>query len=457
MNVLWILFEVAVNIYQAFAIVLFLHTISGDAKSRRFLNSPAPIYASIIAIMITLDNYVSVLIPNEGNMIIFQHAFTLVYMTIAIVYAIICLKGTLIIKVFYGVLSLIVPILAAALGSNIASAVSEFDLHGVMIIPSGVRLVSVIAVQLIIFYLYFLIIKIINSAKTHNKNLQKTEWTMIFSILFISIIACMLLNVISSSLNSDISKIYAAVIFMILIAINIVVSYLLIALSKKNEIARENEALKLSQEYNQQYIDNATAEYDAIKKLQHDFKNNYCTVHTLINNGNIDAALEHIKSNIELLETFAVYVKSENPIVNAVINAKFSEAKPFGIDCSCICGTDFRHIDNLDLCRLLSNLLENAVTACKNSNLQHAFIVLSLSNDENSYIIDIKNTINSSVLQTNPGLYTTKNNRIDHGYGINIIKNIASKYDGYCDFYEENGMFCCKVILNKSFHKADHE
>lgn len=457
MNILWILFEVAVNVYQATAIILFLHIVLGDLRSRKFMKSPAPVYALVIAIMITLDNYVSVLMPNEGKMIIFQHAFTLIYMIVAIIYAMICLKGSLMNKILYSVISLIVPILAAALGSNIASAVSEFDLHGVMIIPSGVRFVSVLAVQLIVFYLYFLIVKISKSTGAQNDNLQKLEWTLIFSVLFISIIASMLLNVISSSLSSDTNKIFAVIIFVILIAINIVVCYLLIALGKKNEIARENEALKLSHEYNQQYIDNATAEYDTIKKLQHDFKNNYHAIHTLINNGNIDAALNHIESNVKLLETFAVFIKSENPIVNAVINAKFSEAKPFGIDCSCICGTDFKHIDNLDLCRLLSNMLENAVTACKHSKHLKPSIMLSLMCDDDAYSISLKNTIDSSVLDANPHLLTTKNDRNEHGYGIKIIKEIASKYDGYCDFYEENGMFCCKVILNKLNPKAGRE
>lgn len=457
MKVLWILFELLINVYQATAIILFMHTSMGDKKTRKFINSPAPIYAILVALMITLDNYVSAYIPNDGIMIVFQHTFTIVYMTIAFVYAIICLKGSLINKVFHAIIALIVPILAAALGSNIASAVSEFDLQGIMIIPSGVRFISVIAVQLIVFYLYFLIIKIIRSFKVQDESLQKIEWALIFSILLISIFACMLLNVISSSLSSDINKIFAAIIFTILIIINIVVCYLFIALGKKNEIAREVETLRLAQEYNQQYVNSATAEYDTIRKLQHDFKNNYYTVHTLIKEGNAQAALDHIEGNLELLESFAVFVKSENPIVNAVVNAKFSEAKTFGIDCSCICGTDFGHIDNLDLCRLLSNLLENAVTACKQSRSEHPSIMLSLLSDESSYSIDLKNTIDTSVLESNPQLLTTKKNRNDHGYGINIIKEIASKYDGYCDFYEESGMFCCRIILNSPKNKADCE
>lgn len=34
-----------------------------------------------------------------------------------------------------------------------------------------------------------------------------------------------------------------------------------------------------------------------------------------------------------------------------------------------------------------------------------------------------------------------------YGNGIKIIRDIAGKYNGHCDFYEEENMFCCLVVL----------
>ncbi|TLW87894.1 sensor histidine kinase [Ruminococcus sp. KGMB03662] len=34
-----------------------------------------------------------------------------------------------------------------------------------------------------------------------------------------------------------------------------------------------------------------------------------------------------------------------------------------------------------------------------------------------------------------------------HGLGTSIIREIARKYNGRCDFYESEGMFCCQVTL----------
>ncbi|MBP0978566.1 MAG: GHKL domain-containing protein [Oscillospiraceae bacterium] len=47
----------------------------------------------------------------------------------------------------------------------------------------------------------------------------------------------------------------------------------------------------------------------------------------------------------------------------------------------------------------------------------------------------------------NPSLKTTKTSE-GHGLGTVIIREIAEKYDGVCDFYEEDDLFCCNVLLN---------
>lgn len=94
-------------------------------------------------------------------------------------------------------------------------------------------------------------------------------------------------------------------------------------------------------------------------------------------------------------------------------------------------------------------MLENAVTACVNSNSIQRQIYLKITYDGNNLSFSLKNTIDSSVLANNKHLHTTKNMNGEHGYGTKIIRDIAMKYDGRCDFYEEDNFFCCNVILKK--------
>ena len=98
--------------------------------------------------------------------------------------------------------------------------------------------------------------------------------------------------------------------------------------------------------------------------------------------------------------------------------------------------------------RLLSNMIENAVTASTKSKSPK--IELSIKEENLKYTFLLKNSVDTSILSVNPKLVTTKRDTKKHGLGIGIIKNIASKYNGRCDYYEENGFFCCLVILNCS-------
>lgn len=110
---------------------------------------------------------------------------------------------------------------------------------------------------------------------------------------------------------------------------------------------------------------------------------------------------------------------------------------------------DISDIDDVDICRLLSNMLDNAITACQDVKVENRRICLYIRGDNVSYIFTVKNSIDESVIEKNPKLMSTKINRNEHGYGIRIIREISESYGGISDFYEEDGMFCCSVYLRR--------
>lgn len=108
----------------------------------------------------------------------------------------------------------------------------------------------------------------------------------------------------------------------------------------------------------------------------------------------------------------------------------------------------FEGIKGTDLCDLLSNTLENAITACKEiADDANKFLYLKIDRETDTYTFLIKNSIDHSVMDSNPRLTTTKADKKQHGLGTSIIREIARKYNGRCDFYESEGMFCCQVTL----------
>ncbi len=437
-NIIWETFEIAVNFYQAFMIIYFTFSYLGDKKKRKLLKSSGLAYIIVLAATISLMNYLTV----------FEHFYALAYIVIVFVYAINNLNGLLLKKIFASSFPVLIMLMSGALTANFSSILFDIPLEQILSDNGIERCLSIIATQILIFCLTILSLKIMKKSKNKNVDLAIIEWILISLVLVISIIICAFLNFISLEMMSSRGRIYIVFVFLGIILVNAVVYYLIADLGKKNTAVRENEILKLKQEYNAQYIKNAAVEYNVLQKLRHDFKDNYLVIYSLFSENKAAKGLEFINGCIDTLTDTEVFINTDNDIVNAIINTKLSAAKSLGIECTCLSVKYFSGIEDSDLCRLLSNMLENAVVACMKCKSEHKCINLKIGFDEYNYTFNLKNTIDISVLDKNPTLKTTKSDNKSHGFGTKIIRDIAEKYNGQCDFYEEKNYFCCNVTLS---------
>lgn len=438
-KLLWGILEIAVNLYQGFIVMYFSFRYLGDKKERKYLKSPVIIFVVLFFFAMSAMNFITV----------FEHFYSLIYAVIIFIYSLICLKGTILKKIFASVFPILILLISTAFVGNFATVLFNTNLYYILSENTFERFISILAVQLLVLYFVMLSLRILTRKNTTNNELIVTEWILISVVLLISIAIGAILNLIVLNPDNHNGAKYAVIAFAGIILINIAVCYLVVDLSKKNIAVRENEALKLAQEYSRQYAKNAEIEYDVLNKLRHDFKDNFSVVHTLLKNNNVELAMKHIEKNIGALSETKIFIRTNNDIVNAVINAKLSTAKSLGIDSTCLSVMDFDGLDDLDLCRLLSNMLENAITACINIHEGERRVYLKITDDDYNYMFNLKNTIESSAVGNNCNLETTKPEKKLHGFGTKIIKDISLKYNGRCDFYEEDGCFCCNVILSK--------
>ena len=438
-EVLWSVFEILVNLYQGLMVVYFAYVYLGDKNGRKYLHSPAVVFAIIFASIVTIINYTTV----------FEHLYAFVYVIIVFIYCLLCLKGTVLKKLFTAVFSMLILLISTAFVGCFTTLLFRTDLYKILSEHNMERCISILAAQLLILYFVMLSLRVFKKDNNTNNELFITEWILISVVLLISIAIGAILNLIVLNPDDDHGARYAVVAFAGIILINLVVCYLVVELSKKNRVVRENEALKLAQEYSRQYTKNAEIEYDTIRKMRNDFKDYFSVIYTLLKNNNVEQAIAHIEKNIGALSDTGNFIRTNNDIVNAVINAKLFTAKSLGIESTCLAVMDFNGIDDMDLCRLLSNMLENAITACNEIKEGEKRIYLKISDDGYNYIFNLKNTIKDSVICNNHNLKTTKTDKVLHGFGTQIIRDISLKYNGRCDFYEENGCFCCNVILSK--------
>ena len=92
------------------------------------------------------------------------------------------------------------------------------------------------------------------------------------------------------------------------------------------------------------------------------------------------------------------------------------------------------YITAYHLNELLSNLIDTAIENCSTNDPKINIII----NEDVFLYIEVINSIDVSVLNTNPNLITNKKGDI-HGHGVKSIKRIVNEYNGNIKFFE-NGL-----------------
>jgi sensor histidine kinase regulating citrate/malate metabolism len=225
-------------------------------------------------------------------------------------------------------------------------------------------------------------------------------------------------------------------------------------LSKSNNALLEFERYKQNRLYQEEFAKNLTEQHEELRRLRHDMKQNYIVLETLVEDGDKDKLLKYLNKSTEKLKNLEPLINTENASVNAILNAKIMLAKSNGIHIFYSTVKKFNGIEDADLCVLFGNMLDNAIEGCMNCEPNERYIELTITSDDDKFIIAVKNTVPVSVLSSNADLSTTKSNKRNHGYGIKTIKTIVQTYQGNTNFYEEDGLFCCRVILYRQIQNS---
>ncbi len=186
--------------------------------------------------------------------------------------------------------------------------------------------------------------------------------------------------------------------------------------------------------------------HENTRRLKHDMKNHIMVAVSYLNSGDIEQAKDYLSDVLDNLNKSYSYVQTGNSVMNYIINSKLENAHRKGIEFKAeIENLPFEKMGSVDFSSLLSNILDNAVEASEKT--ESKFIYVAILKKRAYDTILVKNSIDTSVLEKNPELLSSKKDNEQHGYGVKQIKAIAEKYDGIVDIYEENNMFCVNIMI----------
>lgn len=85
--------------------------------------------------------------------------------------------------------------------------------------------------------------------------------------------------------------------------------------------------------------------------------------------------------------------------------------------------------------------------ALENISVLNPRIYLSIIMKKGQSLIKVVNTVDNDILKNNPNMETTKLDREFHGYGIESMRLLVKKYNGYLSFNQEEDEFSLLIVL----------
>lgn len=431
MDLFWMIFEFVVNLFQS---AIVLQTIRAILKDKRTGKKANLAYILFVAVLFLELSFVNFMVPFEGIGIIIS-------ILIIYIYSLLNLKGTFMQKMFWsifvmllimGITTVVLSIEGCIIGKGYLDLVIQKDLY---------RFVGVVVIQIVLFYLTRFMIK--RTKKDSTYSLKWNEWFVLLIIPVISIFTMSFVSLIIINIEEQLSPmqhIFSILSILGILMTNSLVYVLYVNMQKDHAKQLEYSILQQAFKSQEKSVEETKILYQSVRSIRHDLKQHFQVALTMLHSGKINEAVDYMeKYNDTVLDGISNKVFCDNDVVNYIINSKSKICSDRHIKIYIYIANEIPEFSDLDLCVLLGNALDNAIEGVSGDGNNE--IYLELRNVDNFFMISVKNTIINSVLEYNPNLISTKNEKELHGLGILSMKEVVQKYNGSIEFYESDNKF----------------
>lgn len=201
--------------------------------------------------------------------------------------------------------------------------------------------------------------------------------------------------------------------------------------------AAQTRLLLLEQEVSTQrdYLREAVSRYEQTRAFRHDIKNHLSVLFGLLQQEETQNAKSYLEKLDTLSESLSFPCKTGNTVVDTLLGGKLNVAQQMGIQIECTVKIPSPcAVDDLDLCVLFSNGVDNAIRACGELESQSRYIHISGKEKGDFFMAQIENSCLES-------------ESYQKGIGLSNIQAVAEKYQGAVTAEKQGSCFRLSVLL----------
>ena len=189
---------------------------------------------------------------------------------------------------------------------------------------------------------------------------------------------------------------------------------------------------------------------EELREIRHDIKNQYSYMRNMIAEKKykeLDAYFEEVTGTFA--QTFLADDDCGNDVVNSIMKLARIKAESSGVGIEMKLAVPHElPFRESDLCSLFTNIIDNSIEACVFEKIPDASVEVTLGINGDYMILVVSNpTRKTSEWLTNHAA-TDKKDKKAHGYGMKIVKKLASRYNGHFGISIENGCFVSELALD---------
>ena len=343
------------------------------------------------------------------------------------------------IVIFSYLMELIAALVIVAIFGNVL-----YDIrHNMMLLLLG----GIISKILLIFFAEI----IIRFRKNNASQVSLRSWLLILSIPVFSVVLSVT-SVYEPILKDEFSVI-SVLACVSIVYINVIVFYLfdsiVFQVNENNQFRFREKQLLIQKNQYENVIDG----YNQVKRVRHDMVNHLLALDGYLVNQQYHEALEYIHKLNDELDFGKRGIVSSNVAIDALIgNGKLKAAKE---------GIDFEYevmiskklkIDEMDICIVLGNLLNNAIEACRRIDDERVNkrIMLKMYYKQEYIFLEVENSYDLSTIKKKNGRFVSSKlyrEKDEIGIGMGNMERIVEKYEGVVQIDLPGEMFIVKIMM----------
>ena len=293
---------------------------------------------------------------------------------------------------------------------------------------------SIASLLVVALLLYWLFVRYIEAPI-----LERIHSHTVFTSWILMLLGCLVLNSYAGFYNETSCTYYLA-----LLLIDTVVLFYQYTIYQTLGLERENETVRLLLTQSSKQYQIAKQNMEQVNIKCHDLRHQ---IRLFRGAGRIDESV--LKEMEQAVDAYDITVKTGNPALDVLLTEKnqICRSKQIGFTCMAD-GKGLAYMEPADLYALFGNALENAIEATEQlTDPAQKQIVLTVRPVEGFCSVHLQNYTKEPLRLENGLPVTSKQDRLNHGFGTRSMQLLVEKYGGELTFQQEADVVNIYMLL----------